>query len=355
MEEFNLDLIEQSFQRYKVGMVVPATVVGKRSDGVVVAIGGKSDGLISGEEAEEYKNLGKGAKLDVMIQSTKTVDGCIAVSAKKAVDVVEKNLQIPEIRKGVKFTAIVDSSSKAGLNCFFGAWRVFVPASEVEEFYVRDLEKYKGKEIELVATDFDDEKRQIVASRRAHVVADKSASQELFWHGIFVNKLVVGKVVRITNFGAFVEVGGVDCLVHNTEVSYDRGKSAKDIFRVGQEYQFRVTSVDREAGKVQLSHKATATHPFDAVIDQVAEGEKYAVTIKKLLPYGVIARLENGLEGMIHISELSNSYVQSITEVCNVGDKKEAIIIHIDKEARKISLSLRTEIYEEEGHENGQK
>ena len=340
-KEFNMDLIEQSFQSYRIGAVVNATVVGKNDKGVVVNIGGKSDGLIGGDEFEEYKDLAVGTKLDVMIQTTRAVDGCIQVSAKKAVEVVEKNLQIPEIRKGAKFDAIVDSATKAGLTCYFGVYRVFVPASEVEEFYVRDLGTFKGKTITLLATDFDEEKRQIVASRRVHVVAEKKASQELFWHGIFVNKLVEGRVVRITAFGAFVDVGGVDCLVHNTEVSHDRRLGAKDVFEIGQTYQFRVMSVDREAGKVQLSHKATQAHPFDEKAAALEVGQTHEVEVTKILPYGALAKLPNGLEGMIHISELSTNYVQSVHEAAKIGDKKIVVIIGIDDASRKISLSVK--------------
>jgi len=340
-EKFSLDMIEQSFQHYKVGAVVNATVVGKQGEGLVVNIGGKSDGLIIGEEEKEFLDLAKGTKLDVMIMTTKAENGCIKVSAKKAVDTVEKNLQIPEIRKGAKFDAVVESSNNAGLTCFFGAYRVFVPAGEIEEYYVRDLARYKGKTLTLVATDFDEEKRSIVASRKVHVTADKSASRELFWHGIFVNKLVTGKVVRITAFGAFVEVDGVDCLVHNSETSHDRNKTAGDVLEVGKEYQFRVLSVDRDAGKVQLSHKATAPHPFDEKITQVDLGQIHDAEIIKILPYGAIARIPNGLEGMIHISELGTSYVQSVHEVCKVGETKQAMIVGIEPERRKISLSIK--------------
>lgn len=336
-----MEMIEQSFQKYQIGAIVNATVVGKRDDGVVLNIGGKSDGLISGDEFADYKDLAVGTKIDVMITTTRAVDGCIAVSAKKAVDSVEKNLQIPEIRKGAKFEAIVESANKSGLTCFFGKYRVFVPASEVEEFYVRDLDSYKGKTITLVATDFDEEKKQMVASRRAHITEGKAASRELFWNATFVNKLVTGRVVRITAFGAFVEIDGVDCLVHNSEVSYDRRKTASDTFEVGQEYQFRVISVDREAGKVQLSHKATAKHPFDEKVEQLEVGQTHEVEVTKILPYGALAKLPNGLEGMIHISEMSTQYIQSVHEACKVGDKKLIVIIGIDTEGRRLSLSVK--------------
>lgn len=340
-EKFSLDMIEQSYRQYKVGSVVTGVVVGKQGEGLVVNIGGKSDGLIEGEMEKEFLSLAKGTSLDVMILTSKAENGLIKVSAKKAVDTVAMNLQIPEIRKGAKFEAVVESANNAGLTCFFGAYRVFVPAGEVEEYYVRDLGRYKGKTITLVATDFDEERRSIVASRKAHVVAGKTASREMFWHGIFINKLVTGKVVRITPFGAFVEVDGVDCLVHNSEVSYDRNANAGDILEVGKEYQFRVLSVDRDAGKVQLSHKATAPHPFDEKVQQIDLGQIYDAEITKILPYGAIAKLPNGLEGMIHVSELSTEYVQSVHEVCKVGETKQVMVVHIDDERRKVSLSIK--------------
>lgn len=341
-EEFNMDLIEQSFQGYKVGTIVNATVVGKNKGGIVVNIGGKNDGLISGAEVEEYKNLTKGTRLDVMITATRAVDGCIAVSAKRAEDVVEKNVQIPEIKKGARFEAVVDSSSNAGLHCFFGSYKVFVPAGEVEEYYVRDLGRYKGKKVTLVATDFDEERKSIVATRKALLTADRTAAEELFWHGIFVNKLVKGTVSRITAFGAFVNVNGVDCLVHNSEISYERNTGAGNILEIGKEYEFRVISVDRDAKKVQLSFKQLQVHPFESKAAQLKVGDIVDVEIVKILPFGAIAKLENGLEGLIHISEVTKkAFVKNVYEVCKIGEKKKAQIKEIDMEKKKMAFSLK--------------
>ena len=340
--EFNMDLIEQSFQGYKVGAIVNGTVVSKNPDGIVVNIGGKNDGLISGAEAEEYKNLAKGTKLDVMVMSSKAVDGCIAVSASRAVDVVEKNVQIPNIKKGARFYAVVDSATHSGLNCFFGSYKVFVPASEVEEFFVRDLNRYKGKNLEFIATDFDEEKKQIVASRKVILAADRSAAEELFWHGIFVNKVVSGTVARITPFGAFVTVEGVDCLVHNSEISYDRNADVKSILKEGSEYQFRVISVDRDSHKVALSYKQLQQHPFADRSAELTVGDVVEVEIVKILPFGAVAKLKSGLEGMIHISELTHkTYVKNVHEICKIGEMKSAKVIGIDVEKRKLALSLK--------------
>jgi len=340
MEKFSMEMVEQSLQGYKVGTIVESTVVGKTAEGIIVNIGGKNDGLISGED--EFSNLKKGTKLDVMIMTSKAVDGCINVSAKRAIDTVEKNVQIPNIKTGARFEAVVDSSNNAGLSCFFGSYRVFVPASEIEEFYVRDLGRYKGKKIELVAIDFDEEKRQIVASRKVLLSKDRTQKEELFWHGIYVNKIVTGTVQRITAFGAFVAVDGVDCLVHNSEVSYNKSTGAKDILTEGNSYQFRVILVDKEAKKVQLSYKQLQKHPFDENVSKLAVGDVVEVEITKILPFGAIAKLENGMEGLIHISEVtSKTFVKNVYEVCKVGEQKKAQIREIDVERKKLSLSLK--------------
>ena len=348
--EFNLDLIDESFRGYRVGEIVSGTVVSHTPTGIVVNIGGKNDGLIAAPEAEEFKNLAKGNKLDVMILSSRAVDGCIGVSAKRAEDTVEKNVQIPEIKKGARFAAVVDSASNAGLNCFFGSYKVFVPASEVEEFFVRDLSRYKGKNVELVATDFDEERRQIVASRKVILSADRTQKEELFWHGIFVNKLVTGVVAKITPFGAFVTVEGVDCLVHNTEVSYERTKSAADVLEVGKEYQFRVISVDRDTHKVQLSHKQLTKHPFDEGVESLTIGDISDVTVTRILPFGAVVKLPNGVEGLVHISEItSKAYVKNVHEVVHVGDQMRAKVLGIDIDKRKLSLSIKaTEVIDEQ-------
>jgi ribosomal protein S1 len=349
-KEFNLDLIEQSFQTYKMGAVINATVVGVTAAGIVVNIGGKNDGLISGTEVEEYRNLSKGAKIDVMVTSSKATDGVVAVSAKKAQDTVAMNVQIPDIKKGATFEAIVDSSSNAGLNCFFGSYRVFVPASEVEEFFVRDLSRYKGKKLEMVATDFDEEKRQIVASRKVVVSKARLESEELFWHGIYVGKLVTGRVARITTFGAFVNIDGVDCLVHNSEVSYDRSATAESTFTVGNEYQFRVISVNRDERKVQLSHKQLAAHPFDEQAAKLTVGDIVEGEVVKILPFGAVLKLDSGLEGLVHISEVtSKTYVKNVHEVCKAGERKSAMVKEIDVEKKRLSLSIKaTETQEQQ-------
>jgi len=336
------ELLEQSFQTYRIGQVVNGSIVSKTASGIIVNIGGKNDGLIPHDEAEDFKNLAKGTKLDVMIMSKQAVEGTIAVSAKRATDVVEKNVQIPNIKKGARFEAVVDNSSNAGLNCFFGSYKVFVPASEVEEYFVRDLNRYKGQKITLVATDFDEERKSIVASRKAPLSADRAESEEMFWHSIFVNKLVTGTVAGITNFGAFVRVNGVDCLVHNSEISYNRHETAKDVFKTGGEYQFRVISVDRDARKVQLSYKQLQAHPFEQLAAGLTAGDVVACEIVKILPFGALAKLENGLEGMIHISELTGrTYIKQVHEVCKVGEKKQAQIVGIDVERHRLALSLK--------------
>jgi len=339
MEKFSLEMIDDSFRSYQKGTIINGTVVAKTAAGIVVNIGGKNDGLIVNES--EYNNLIKGTKLDVMIIG-KPKDGIVEVSAKKAVDIVEKNVQIPEIRKGARFEAIVDSSNHTGLNCFFGSYKVFVPVAQVEEFYVRNLENYKGKKIELVATDFDDENKRIVASRKAILTKDRLEKEEMFWHAIFINKIVTGVVERLADFGAFVNVDGVDCLVHNSEVGFEKFATAKDKFKVGEQHQFRVISIDRDAGKVQLSYKQLQKHPFDDAVSKYTVGDIVEVEIVKILAFGAIAKLADGLEGLIHISEISTeTYIKNVHEVCKVGEKKDARIIAIDVERKKLALSLK--------------
>ena len=341
-EEFNLDAVEQSFTAYKVGSVVKGTVARKTEKGLVVNIGGKADGFIDASETE-FMDLATGTEIDVMIKDSKINDGLVAVSAARAVGMVAGGVNLTELKPGVTFDAIVDGANKAGLSCYYGPHKVFVPAREVDEFFVRDLDAYKGKTLTLVATDINEDRKEVVASRKLVLMEGKQKASETFWAGIFPNKLVTGRVVRITNFGAFVNVDGVDCLVHNSETTYDRSKTAQDVFEIGNEYKFRVIAADRDTGKVQLSHKATAAHPFDDKATELQPNTEYKVTITKLLPYGALAKLPNGLEGMIHISEMSNDYVQAVTEICHVGDEKTARVIGVDMEKRKIALTLKSE------------
>ncbi|MCL2621993.1 MAG: S1 RNA-binding domain-containing protein [Firmicutes bacterium] len=346
--KFNMEAVEQSFSKYEMGAIINATVVRRVPKGFVVNIGGKHDGLIRESETGEFSSLSRGVRIDVMITEPKGDEGYVIVSAKRAEEVIAKNAQIPAVRDGGVFETTISNVTHNGLVSRFGSYKVFVPASEISQTFVKDLKVYNNKTLRLVATAFDDENKEIIASAKAVALKEKIAGQAEFWDNMFVNKVVKGRVIRFAPFGVFVKVSEVDCLLHNSEVSYDRYEKVSDVLKIDNEYDFKIISLDRENGRVQLSFKAIQEHPFVNQIKAYKLGDIIDVEIKKVLSFGAIAKLPNGLEGLIPTSEASNRFVKAISQVVKEGDTRKVQIINIDNVAHKITLSIKSVITPEE-------
>lgn len=343
-EKFDLNSIDRTFTRFRIGEKVQATVVGSLKNGLLLNIGGKKDGFIpfSQEESNAIENLKEGDSFEAIIVNTRDDSGAVVISKAKADMLKVGNEQVNGLKVGDEVSLVIVNHSKFGLISNLGSFEVFIPASQISIRHIdNNFENYVNKQLKAVVLEIDLLSKKIVASIKAFEENEKHDKETAFWQAIFENKIVTGKVVRFTDFGAFVDVNGVDCLVHNSEVSWDKIKSAGDVLELEKTYNFRVIKCDRENKRVALSFKALQENPMlekirALKIDQIVSGE-----VKKILPFGAIIGFSDDLEGLLHIKEASHFYVKNIYEVAKVGQKLELKIIDIDENNGKVSLSLK--------------
>lgn len=343
-EKFNLETIDKTFTYFKVGSKVNASVVAILKNGVLVNIGGKKDGFIPfcEEESKALTDVKVGEEFEAIITNTKDESGCIILSKEKADYIRWGNEVVNGLKVGDNTNIIITNKNKAGIISKIGAFEVFVPYSQISSKKIdNNLDNYINKQFTATILEIDLIKKKIIASIKAYEDKQKIDLETAFWQSIFENKIVTGTVIRFTEFGAFVNVNGVDCLLHNTEASYDKNKTARDIFEIEKEYEFKVIKCDKENKRVSLSYKALQENPLTAKVALLKVGDVVEGEVKKILPFGAVIMLQNEVEGLLHIKEASHFFVKNIYEVAKVGQKLTLKIINIDYKANKVSLSLK--------------
>lgn len=351
-EEF-LKGVEDSFVSYKEGKRVTGKVISADADGIKVEIGGKNDGFIPATEVnmdgsynpDDYK---AGDELEVRIGKKDAGTGCILLSKKAVDEIKEADKIIDTIRNGEYFEIKIDKNVEKGLTARLGTYNIFIPASQVEERFVRDLAKYVGKKLVVTALEIDDAKHKIVASHRKVAEAERKAKEDIFWANVVPNMIVSGVVKRTTAFGAFVSVDGFDCLAHIVDLSWTHIKNVEEVLTVGQSYEFVVLSADREKNRVSLGYKQLQPYPFVACMEKHPVGSVTKGKVVSIVPFGVFVEIEPHIEGLVHVSEVAHTFVKDINEVVKVGDEVEVKVLNYDETNRKINLSIKACLPEEE-------
>ena len=347
-----LDAIDKTFVSYKEGKRVKGTVISADEKGIQLNIGGKNDGFIPAEDVNldgtyDAKDFPAGMELEVKIGKKDQTTNMILLS-KKAVDEIKEADKIVEtIRNGESFEVNVDKNVEKGLMARLGTYNVFIPASQVEERFVRDLKKYVGKKLTVTALEIDDNKHKIVASHRKLVEAERKAKEDIFWANVVPNMIVSGVVKRTTVFGAFVSVDGFDCLAHIVDLSWTHIKSVEEVLTVGKSYEFVVLSADREKNRVSLGYKQLQPHPFVACMEKHPVGSTTKGKVVSVVPFGVFVEIEPHLEGLVHVSEVAHNFVKDLNEAVKVGEEVEVKILNYDEANRKINLSIKACLPEE--------
>lgn len=338
--KFNMKAIDSTFTKYSPKQVVGGFVVQKRADGAIVNIGGKNDAFIKSDEFDNFDEVKLGDSFDCMITNMKNENGFIEVSKRIAESFIDGEKVASKIKVGSKFTCVVDEVTRAGLKSKLGDYSIFIPASQVSSKSYVSMDGMKNQRIEVAAIEVDSDKKNIIASRRILDEETDRLNSDNFFRAVFENKIVIGTVKKILPYGAFVDVDGVDCFIHISEVSYDRVNKIEDVLKLDQKYAFKVISVDRIEKKVGLSYKQTRPKPSQVLISKYQVGEIVSGEVVKLLAFGAIIKLENGATGMLHISKATTQERKSIHEIVRVGDKLEVEIIEKDEERNRLSFAI---------------
>ena len=357
-EEF-LAGVEKTFVSHKEGKRIKGTVISADEKGIKLNIGGKKDGFIPAGDVNmdgsyDPNEYPAGTELEVKVGKNDNENGIILLSKKAVDEIKEADKVVETIRNGENFEVNVDKvvtddkKNPKGLTAKLGTYNVFIPASQVEERFARDLKKYVGQKLSVVALEIDDAKHKIVASHRKIAEAERKAREDVFWENIAPNMVVSGVVKRIAAFGAFVSVGGFDCLAHIVDLSWTHIKSVEEVLKVGETYEFVVLSADREKNRVSLGYKQLQPHPFVACMEKHPVGSTLKGKVVSIVPFGVFVEVEPHIEGLVHVSEVAHNFVKNINEVVKVGDEVEVKVLGYDEANRKINLSIKACLPEEE-------
>lgn len=230
---------------------------------------------------------------------------------------------------------------KGGLSVEFEGLRGFIPASMLDTRFVRNTERFVGQEFDAKIKEVDPKENRFILSRREVVEASAAAARAEVFGKLNVGDIVTGKVARITSFGAFIDLGGVDGLVHLTELSHERNVSPKSVVTVGEEIQVKVLDLNEEEGRVSLSLKATTPGPWDGVEQKLAAGDVIEGTVKRLTDFGAFVEVLPGIDGLVHISQISHKRVENPKDVLSVGQDVTVKVLEVNADAERVSLSIK--------------
>ena len=302
-------------------------------------------------ECAEYKKedfAGKiGEEIEVMVVSPANP---VKLSQKIIAQLKEEEGKIEAISNGEEFDVTCTGFNKGGLTASMGTYSVFVPAKEIRMGYVKELDKYVGKKLRLKALEIkkSDRKKEIIASQRVILEEEKAEKEAEFFANVHVGDVVEGKVERVTNFGAFVSVNGFDCLAHISDLSWSGVKNVTDVLEIGKKYEFKVLKVDEENKKVSIGYKQLQPQPWDLVADKYAEGDVVHGKVVRIVPFGAFVEIENGIDGLVHVSQISHEWLENPTSVLTIGEEIDAKILVLDPANKKMTLSIKALLPEPE-------
>lgn len=312
-------------------------VIAVRGKSVFVDLGTKSEGVVPVEQFPEGEIPAPGAMIEVRVDHFDTAEGLLILSLKgAAVEASWVNL-----RKGLVVEAKVTKTNKGGLDVEVDGIRGFLPIGQIDINRVEDASIYLGHKFKVVVTEANQREKNLVVSRRDLVEQERAEARERTWKEIEEGQIREGTVRSIKDFGAFVDVGGLDGLLHIGDMSWARLKDVGNLFKPGDKVQVKILRVDRETKKVSLGLKQLMPSPWDLAEDKYERGHSYKGRVTRLMDFGAFVELEPGIEGLVHISELSPSRVRRVSDIVKPEQEVEVRILKFEPELKKIALTLK--------------
>ncbi len=354
VEQFE-QMLEESIKTIRNGEVVEGTVIDVKPDEIVLNIGYKSDGIITRSEYTNEPNVdlsavvSVGDSMEAKVIKVNDGEGQVLLSYKRLV--AEKgNKKLEEaFENHTILTAKVVQVLGGGLSVAVDETRIFIPASLVSDTYEKDLNKYKDQEIEFVITEFNPRRRRIIGDRKQLLVARKEELQKELFARIQVGDVVEGTVKNITDFGAFIDLGGADGLLHISEMSWGRVESPKKAFKVGE--NVKVFIKDINGTKIALSMKFPEANPWNDAANKFAPGTIVSGTVARMTDFGAFVELAPGVDALLHVSQIAREHIEKPSDVLSIGQEIEAQIVDFNEEEKKISLSIKALLNSEEPQE----
>lgn len=340
------EVLEQTMVNFANGDIIEGTVVSVTRNEIMVDVGYKSEGVIPSRELSVQKDndprsiLNIGDKVQALVINKEDDDGRLLLSVKRAK--YEKAWKEIEklTKEGSSVKGTVVEVVKGGLIVDIGV-RGFLPASLIDVRRIKDLDSFNGKEIEAKIVEFDRQKNNIVLSRKAYMEEEMSDERQEFLDDLEVGNIKEGKVSSIVNFGAFVDIGGMDGLVHVSELSWRHVENPNEVVKVGDKVDVKVLEIDTDKSRISLSIKQVTDDPWENFSLNFKEGDIADGVVSKVVPFGAFVTLAGGVEGLVHVTEISLTEIKSPELELGIGQKVQIKLIEIDSDKRKVALSIK--------------
>ena len=351
MNEMNMmdlmDDIEKSLRLPRVGETVNGKVHQVTDKEIIVNMGCKKDGVIPKEEVtlegdQKLTDLFKeGDEIQAKVIKTDDGDGVILLSKKK----LEVNAHWNEITEALENKTTINvkvvKQVNGGVIAAYKEVTGFIPLSQLSDKYVENAEEFIGQELAVRVTRVDQKRGRAVFSHKVILAEEKQQKIEEVWNSLHVDDIVEGKVMRFTDYGAFVDLGGIDGLLHISEISWGKLKHQQEVLKIGDIVKVKILSMNAEKGKISLGLKQTMPEPWSVIEENYQVGQVVTGKVVQIKEYGAFIELEPGLDGLVHISEVAHKRVNDIAEELTIGQTVEAKILEIDTERKRISLSIK--------------
>ena len=346
MSEMSFEqMLNETFKTIRNGEIVEGTVIGVKPDEIALNIGCKSDGIIT---RNEYTNepgvdlttvVSVGDTMEAKVVKVNDSEGQILLSYKRlAAEKGSKRLQEAFENQEV-LTAKVSQVLDGGVCVIVDETRIFIPASLVSDTFEKDLSKFKDQEIEFIITEFDPRKRRIIGNRKTLLVAKKSEQQKALLERIAVGDVIEGTVKNVTDFGAFIDLGGADGLLHISEMSWGKVESPKKVFTVGETVKVFIKSISET--KIALSRKFPEENPWNGAAEKFAIGNVVTGKVARMTDFGAFVELAPGVDALLHVSQISKDHIEKPADVLKIGQEVEAKVVDFNEADKKISLSIK--------------
>ena len=346
MEEQNtmldfMDEIEKSMKRIYKDDLIKGTILSVNDENIVINMDYISDGIIGKEELVEGYDYKEGDSISALVLDPHDQEGNVVLSHKKAEEIVGW-VELEEAYEGKKKIKVkVAEVVKGGVSATYRNVRCFIPASLLSYRYVEDMSSYIGKNIEVIVEDFDSEKKRVVLSRKAIEVVEREGQKAQIMDQLQTGEMRQGVVTKLMKFGAFVDLGGVEGLIYLDDLAWHRVNDPSEVVSEGDQVTVYVANIDKKTGKIGLILKNVEEDPWKGVADYYKVGDFVDGKVVRLTDFGAFVEIEDGVEGLVHISEISSERVRKPSDVLKVGADVQAVILKVDEENKKMSLSIK--------------
>ncbi len=332
----------ETMKNFAPGSIVSGTVLEVRDNEALVDIGYKSEGVIAGHEFENLANVKPGDKLDVLLEEIEDADGMVVLSKQRAEEKIKWDTAMTTCREGNVVDGKVKARVKGGLLVDVGGVDAFLPGSQIDVGPVRDLDVYVGKICQFKVVKINPDRRNIVVSRRELLEEQLREKKKKLLAEISIGQLRQGMVKNITDFGAFVDLDGMDGLLHVTDMSWGRVNHPSEVTRVGQELEVMILDVDLKKERISLGLKQKTPNPWADIEGKYPVGSRLRGRVVNLAPYGAFVELEEGVEGLVHVSEMSwTRRIARASDVLALGDMVDVVVLNVNKDEQRIALGIR--------------